>query len=209
MKPRDADETQSMSFNPYVEFELSTYRALLKNRIILYNDEINKSVIERVVLPIASLSKKSAKPITLLINSPGGSVEDGQIVVDSILTSRAPIITVAMGKVMSAAFDIFIAGDKRIVYPNTILMIHSGSSRFETQTLPQINVEADLHHRYFERWSKWYASRTKVDVKKWHEMLNTGLNYYYFPEEAHKLGLVHEIIKPRNKSSVANKKFKF
>ena len=208
MKPRDDEETQSISFNPYAEFELDTYHALLKNRIILYNDEINKSVIERIVLPIASLSKKSAKPITLLINSPGGSVEDGQIVVDSILTSRAPIITVAMGKAMSAAFDIFISGTRRIVYPNTVLMCHAGSTRLESLTLPQINQEAELHKLYFSRWSKFYASRTKLNEKEWMNILSTGLNRYFFPEEAYKLGLVHEIIKPISKN-IVDKKFKF
>ena len=214
MKPHEQehdedDEQQGMPFNPYAEFELDTYKALLKNRIILYNDVINKSVIERVVLPLANLSVNSTKPIKLLINSPGGSVEDGQMVVDAILTCKAPVITVAFGKAMSAAFDIFLAGDKRVVYPNTILMIHSGSSRLEAQTLPQINVEADLHHRYFERWSTWYASRTKIEQKEWHKMLSTGLNYYYFPEEALKVGIVHEVIKPVVKNVLPKQKFKF
>jgi ATP-dependent Clp protease protease subunit len=209
MKPQEqSDDSQGQPFNPYAEFELETYQALLRDRVILYNDDVTKGIIERVVLPLTTLAKRSKKPITFLINSPGGSVEDGQMVVDSMISAKAPIITVAMGKAMSAAFDIFIAGDKRIVYPNTILMMHSGSSRFETQTLPQHNVEADLHRRYFERWSAWYASRTKIDQKEWLRMLNTGLNYYFFPEEALKLGLCHEIIQPVSKN-VSKKKFKF
>jgi ATP-dependent Clp protease protease subunit len=207
MKPQD-DSSQGLPFDPYTEFEIETYQALLKDRIILYNDDINKSVIERVVLPLTTLSQKSIKPIKLLINSPGGSVEDGQMVVDAILTAKAPIITVALGKAMSAAFDIFLAGDRRIVYPNTVLMCHSGSARLEVQTLPQINQEADLHKTYFTRWSKWYASRTKISEKEWFDLLNTGLNRYFFPEEALKLGVVHEIIQPVSKN-VGNKKFKF
>jgi ATP-dependent Clp protease, protease subunit len=211
MKPQDHsdDETQNMPMNVFAEFELDTYQALLRDRVVLFNDDVTKNVIERVVLPLTSLSQKSRKPIKFLINSPGGSVENGQMVVDSILTSRAPIVTIALGEAMSAAFDIFIAGDRRIVYPNTILMMHSGSSRFETQTLPQINQEADLHRRYFDRWSAWYASRTKIDQKEWLRMLSTGLNYYFFPEEALKLGLCHEIIQPVVKNVIGKKKFKF
>jgi len=204
MKPQDQshddDDEQQPQFNPYTEFEVETYKALLKDRTILYNGVIDKSVIERIVLPLNRLGR-SSKPIKLFINSPGGSVEDGQMVVDAILTCKAHVTTVALGQAMSAAFDIFLAGDKRIVYPNTILMMHSGSSRFETQTLPQINQEADLHKRYFDRWSGWYASRNSIPKKDWHNMLNTGLNYYYFPEEALSVGLVHEIIKPVNKNA--------
>lgn len=209
MKPQDHnDENQVQPFNPYAEFELETFQALLKDRIVLFNDDVTKNIIERVVLPITSLAQKSRKPIKFLINSPGGSVENGQMVVDTFLTSKAPIITIALGEAMSAAFDIFIAGDRRIVYPNTILMMHSGSSRFDTLTLPQHNIEADLHRQYFERWSAWYASRTKINQKEWLRMLNTGLNYYFFPEEALKLGLCHEIIQPVVKN-VSKKKFKF
>jgi len=212
MKPNDQDlhealdnTQEGMPFNPYIEFEVETFRTLLNNRVILYNDVINKSVIERIVLPITTLSSKSRQPIKLLINSPGGSVEDGQMVVDAILTAKVPVITIALGQAMSAAFDIFLAGDKRIVYPNTLLMMHSGSSRFDNQTLPQINQEAKLHEAYFLRWSKWYASRTKVDEKKWHEMLSTGLNYYYFPDDALKQGLVHEIVPIVGKNLIKGK----
>jgi ATP-dependent Clp protease, protease subunit len=111
---QNENETPGQQFNPYAEFELETYQALLRDRTILYNDDVAKNIIERVVLPLTTLSQKSKKPIKLLINSPGGSVEDGQMVVDAILTSKAPVVTIALGKAMSAAFDIFIAGDLRI-----------------------------------------------------------------------------------------------
>lgn len=203
MKPSDQthdDDDQSQNqFSPYTEFEVETYKALLKDRTILYNGPIDKSVIERIVLPLNRFGR-SSKPVKLFINSPGGSVEDGQMVVDAILTCKAKVTTIAMGQAMSAAFDIFLAGDRRIVYPNTILMMHSGSSRFDSQTLPQHMKEAELHKRYFDRWSTWYASRTSISKDAWCDMLNTGLNYYYFPEEALKVGITHEIIKTVRKS---------
>jgi ATP-dependent Clp protease, protease subunit len=201
------EESQTPAANPYCEFELESYKALLDDRVILYNDVVNKSVIERIVLPLTTLANKNNQPIKLLINSPGGSVEDGQMVVDSIITSPVPVITVALGQAMSAAFDIFLAGDKRIVYPNTILMMHSGSSRFETQTLPQIGQEAELYRKYFERWSTWYSSRTNISDVKWLEMLSTGLNYYFFPEDSLKHGIAHEVIQPIAKPTL-KKKFK-
>jgi ATP-dependent Clp protease protease subunit len=197
MKPQDNDKEQEPepTFTPWDNFAFESYQALLKDRTILFNDDVKKDVIERIVLPLTTLSQKNNKPIKLLINSNGGSIEDGQAVVDAIITSKAPIITVAFGKAMSAAFDIFLSGTYRVVYPNTVLMCHSGSAKLENQTLPQINQEAKLHEVYFTRWSKWYASRTKISEKEWHTLLSTGLNRYFFPEEALKEGLVHDIIK--------------
>lgn len=210
MKPRDDDNEQEQPpFGPFDQFSFESYQALLKDRTILFNDDVKKDVIERIVLPLTTLSQKSSKPIKLLINSPGGSVEDGQAVVDAILTSKAPIITVAMGKAMSAAFDIFLAGDYRVVYPNTVLMCHSGSAVLEKQTLPQINAEAELHKVYFERWAKWYASRSKISEKDWYTLLNTGLNRYFFPEESLKVGLTHEIVKLPKKNLTNLSKYKF
>ena len=40
-------------------------------------------------------------------------------------------------------------------------------------------------------------------------MLSTGLNYYYFPEEAIKAGLAHEIIKPVSKNTKGKLNFNF
>lgn len=200
---------QEPQFDPFSQFAFESYQALLKDRIILLNSEIKKDVIEKVVLPLNTLSQKNNKPVKLLINSSGGSVEDGQAIVDAILTSKAPVITIAFGKAMSAAFDIFLSGDHRIIYPNTVLMCHSGSAKLEVQTLPQINQEADLHKEYFQRWSKWYASRTKISEKEWHTLLSTGLNRYFFPEEALEKGLTHEIIQIPKKNIKSLSKYKF
>jgi ATP-dependent Clp protease protease subunit len=202
------DDSDTPQFDPYADFEIGTYKALLKDRVILLNSDIDKSVIERVVLPLTMMSQKNSKPIKLLINSPGGSVEDGQMVVDAILTSKAPVITVAMGKAMSAAFDIFLAGSYRIVYPNTVLMCHAGSTSMGSLTLPQINQEAELHKLYFLRWAKFYSSRTKISEKEWFDLLSTGLNRYFFPEESLAKGLCQEILPIVNKPLKNLAKFK-
>jgi ATP-dependent Clp protease protease subunit len=209
MKPKDEENNQMSQFDPYAGFELDVYLSLLKDRTILLNSDIDKSVIERIVLPIVSLGQKSKKPIKLLINSPGGSVTDGQAIVDSIVTSPCQIITIAMGAAMSASFDIFLAGDYRVCYPNTQLMMHSGSTMLGLRTLPAVNIEADLHKLLFKRWAAWYAGRTNIAEKEWLSMLSTGLDSYWFPEQALKDGLVHEIITPVAKSIKNLSKIKF
>ena len=58
-------------------------------------------------------------------------VDGGQAVVDSILTSRAPVIGVALGEASSMAFDILLSCDKRVCYPNTVLLCHAGSTMMD------------------------------------------------------------------------------
>lgn len=194
-KVHDEDEHEHGNQpDPFTEFVLETYQALLEDRTILFNSDVKENVIEKVVLPLMALSKKNRKPIKILINSSGGDIESGQMVVDAILTSRCEIEGVAMGKAMSAAFDIFLACDKRTVYPNTILMAHSGSAALASQTLSAIKVEGKLLEVYFQRWASFYASRTKISEKEWLSLLSSGLNRYFFPEEAIETGIAHEIV---------------
>jgi ATP-dependent Clp protease protease subunit len=206
---KDDNENKETPFSPFDEFAFESFQALLKDRTILFTGEVKDNIIERIVLPLTTLSQKSIKPIKILINSPGGQVTEGQAVVDAIISSRCQIITVAMGQALSASFDIWLAGDYRVVYPNTQLMMHSGSTLLDRRTLPAVNVEADLHRQLFERWATWYASRTKIVKKDWLDMLNNGLDKYFFPEDAVKFGLAHEIIQPIKKSTKNITKYKF
>jgi len=209
MKPQDDEQEPTPQFDPFDQFAFESYEALLQERTILFNGDVKSNAIEHIVLPLITMSQRSSKPIKLLIHSSGGDVEAGQAVCDAILTSRAPVIAIALGKAMSAAFDIFLSADKRIVYPNTVLMCHSGSTALAPQTLPQVNTEAHLHEVLFKRWASFYASRTKVSEKEWMKLLETGLNKYYLPEESVELGIAHEIIKIPKKSSKFSYKIEF
>jgi len=184
--------------NPFGELAYETYSELLEDRIILLNGDLKEDIIEKVGVPLMTLAQEKG-PIQIYINSFGGSIQDSQAVVDIITTISNPVITMAFGKAMSAAFDIFLAGDLRIAYPNSLFMCHSGSASLGSQSLSAINVEADLHRDLFKRWAKFYAARTKISEKEWLSLLNGSLNKYYFPEEALKLGIIHRVVMPGNK----------
>jgi ATP-dependent Clp protease, protease subunit len=184
--------------HPFDEYAHGTYEELLEERIILLNGDIRESVIERAAIPLMQMAQEKG-PIQIYVNSYGGSINDSQAIVDIIQTIDNPVITMGFGKAMSAAFDIFLAGDYRISYPNTVFMCHSGSASLGLQTLSAINVEADLHRDLYKRWAKFYAGRTTVSEKEWLNILNGSLNRYYFPEDALKLGIVHHVVTPGKK----------
>lgn len=64
------------------------------------------------------------KPLYLHINSDGGDLCDAFSIVDTIVNSKIPIHTVIEGAVSSAATVISIAGKKRYITSNSILLIH-------------------------------------------------------------------------------------
>lgn len=63
--------------------------------------------------------------INVSINSPGGSVFDGFAMYNALKTSKAKIVTTAMGVAASAASVVFMAGDERIIPEDAYLMIHA------------------------------------------------------------------------------------
>ncbi len=189
----DSDEKLILS-DPFSDIITKEYKDLLKERTILINGDIEEDVIERVALQIQRMSRIAPKtPITIIINSYGGSLYDSQAVVDAILSTKTPITTIALGKAMSAGFNIFLAGDLRIVYENTTLLCHSGSQTRGWQKLADSIDDADFMKRVMERMAKYYASRTKVSEADWLKILQSGKDVYYFADEAVERGIAHEL----------------
>jgi ATP-dependent protease ClpP protease subunit len=191
----------SQNPNPFSELAFETYSDLLEDRIILINGDLKSDIIEKVGIPLMQMAQEKG-PIQLYINSDGGSINDSQAICDIIETIDNPVITMAFGKAMSAAFDIFLCGSYRICYPNTLFLCHAGSVALGLQTLPAVSVEGKLHEAYFKRWARFYASKTNISEKEWHELLERGSNKYFFPEDALKHGIVHHVVGVGKKPSI-------
>lgn len=62
--------------------------------------------------------------ITLFINSPGGEVDSGLAIYDTMRAIGCPIRTVCTGTAASMAAILFLSGDKREMLPHSKVMIH-------------------------------------------------------------------------------------
>jgi ATP-dependent Clp protease protease subunit len=79
------------------------YSLLLKERIIILGTPINDQVANLMVAQLLFLNHEdSRKPIQMFINSPGGSINAGLAVYDTMHHIDAPISTVAVG--LAASF---------------------------------------------------------------------------------------------------------
>jgi ATP-dependent Clp protease protease subunit len=75
------------------------------------------------------------KELRLYINSMGGELYQAFALIDIMRTSQYPIVTIATGSIMSAAFLIFACGTKgkRYISPNTGIMCHQFSDVMENK----------------------------------------------------------------------------
>ena len=108
------------------------YHQLLHNRTIVFNDSIDSDIVEKVYLPLKDFENDdSDEPITLILNSMGGSVADGFFLANYIAKYKKKLIILITGYAASMAILFLCAGGKnpnviRKCFPSTYGLIHDG-----------------------------------------------------------------------------------
>lgn len=112
------------------------YSTLLEKRIIFVQGEVRDEMANTIVAQLLFLeSEDPTSPITLYINSPGGSVTAGLAIKDTMDYVQCPVHTVGMGSCASMGAFLLASGEKgnRYVLPNTSVMIHQPLGGFQGQ----------------------------------------------------------------------------
>ena len=141
-----------MSLVPYVveqdgrgERSYDIFSRLLKDRIVMLNDEVNSATASLVVAQLLFLEGQDpSKDISLYINSPGGSVTDGLAIYDTMNYIKCDVSTICMGMAASMGAFLLAAGanGKRLALPNSDIMIHQPSGGAKGQAT-DIMIHAD------------------------------------------------------------------
>ena len=108
------------------------FHQLLHNRTIIFNQEVEETIIESIYLPLRDFENDDiTKPVTLILNSPGGSVSDGFFLAHYLSQYKKPLNIIVTGYAASMAAVILAGGGKnpnvtRVCYPSTYALIHDG-----------------------------------------------------------------------------------
>tara|TARA_R110002167_G_scaffold81296_2_gene222679 strand:+ start:11900 stop:12991 length:1092 start_codon:yes stop_codon:yes gene_type:complete len=70
-------------------------------------------------------ARKESESLNVVINSPGGLVEEGDKIYDYLKSLDKPVKTIALDECASIATKIFMAGGQREIHPGTSFMIHN------------------------------------------------------------------------------------
>jgi ATP-dependent Clp protease protease subunit len=104
---------------------------LLDARTLIIAEGVTDALYRKVATMLTLLERKDPKaPITVFVNSPGGSADSGFAIYDLFRFTPCPIITVANGVVASSAVLIFLGGaqGKRLALPNARFLLHQPST---------------------------------------------------------------------------------
>lgn len=107
-------------------YQIALNDVLFQRRIIQCVGTIDDDMAAALVGQIKYLSAESDEPITMYINSPGGSVDAGLMVIDAMKAARCPVHTVNLAMAASMASLIFMCGAKghRLSLPHATVMLH-------------------------------------------------------------------------------------
>ncbi len=131
--------------------------------------------------------------ITLVINSPGGSVHSAFHLIDAMMMSEVPVNTIGHGLVASCGVLTIMAGQHRMLTHNTSVMSHQyswGSQGKEHELHAKIK-EFDMAG---DRMESHYKKFTKKSVKYIRKHLLHATDEWLTPDECLKHGIVDKVI---------------
>lgn len=177
----------------------------LECRRIEIRSDVNEIMASIVVRALLKMSSVSNEPIEIYLSSFGGDAYEGLAIFDAIRACPCDVHVIASGKIMSAAFLIFLGGDQRIASPNTTFMMHSASYGAEG-TVKNHEVQVNEGKRLNALFLDIAQQRTKRNKKFWYRKI-LNQDYYFNVTEAKELGVLTNstIQKPKITKKVVKK----
>ena len=120
------------------------FSRLLKERIIMMGTPINDAVANLMVAQLLYLaSDDPERDINIYINSPGGSIDSGLAIYDTMQYITCDVSTICVGLAASMGAVLLAAGskEKRASLPNSRIMVHQPMGGAEGQA-SDIEIQA-------------------------------------------------------------------
>ena len=153
-----------------------------------------------------------AKPISIYVDTYGGSIDAALLMYDAMKSCACPIVTIGIGKVMSAGVLLLAAGENgnRFITQNTRVMIHQVSggvigsiSEMET-SVAEARRQQDVYVNILSSCTGMTKTKVLADMQA---------ETYMSAEEAVEYGIADKMVPTRkttkkvtNKPKKANKK---
>ena len=169
------------------------YSRLLKDRIIFLGSAVDDDIANVIIAQMLFLeSEDPDKDINLYINSPGGSVNAGLAIYDTMQYVKPPVSTICLGQAASMGAVLLAAGSpgKRFAVPNARIMIHQLSGGYQGQA-SDIEIQAKEALRLKVRLNEILARHTKQPIERIEK--DTDRDYFMGPGEAKEYGLIDEV----------------
>ena len=166
---------------------------MLSHREVELVGEVSADSVNALIRELRYLqSEEPEAPITLYINSPGGSVDSGMALYDVMQAVSCPVRTICVGLAASMAALLFVSGAERDMLPHSRLMIHdpliiqTGGSALKLKAISDDLMET---RQIIAKVIAEHSGKSMEEVLE-----KTANDSYFRAEEAVKFGLADHII---------------
>ncbi|MBV8717584.1 MAG: ATP-dependent Clp protease proteolytic subunit [Chloroflexi bacterium] len=181
------------------------FSLLLKNRIVFLGTPIDDTIANLIVAQLLYLAQEDPdRDIQMYINSPGGQVDSGLAIYDTMHLIQPQVATTCIG--MAASMGAVLLGGgakgKRSALPNSRILIHQTSAGFQG-TAADIEVQAREIIRMNARLQEMMAHDTGQSVERIAADINR--DYWMSAAEAHQYGVIDTIVGQTEASAAADR----
>ena len=178
------------------------YSRLLRDRIIFLTGPIHDEYANLIIAQMLFLEAEDPDAdIHLYVNSPGGSINAGLAVYDTMQYVRPDVSTFCVGQAASMAAWLLAAGakGKRSALPNSRVMIHQpwGGARGQAS---DIHIQAKELLKLRDRLNEVLSSHTGQTAEQ--IARDTERDYYMSGDEARSYGIVDQVAAKRTRPVV-------
>ncbi|MCJ1309208.1 hypothetical protein MMC25_002865 [Agyrium rufum] len=176
------------------------FSRLLKERIICLNGPVDETVSASIVAQLLFLEADSPeKPISLYINTPGGSVTAGLAIYDTMTYIASPVTTICVGQAASMGSLLLCGGQakKRYALPHSSIMVHQPSGGYFGQA-SDIAIHAKEILRVREQLNGIYRRHLTKEISLDEIERLMERDKFMGAQEALEMGIVDEILEKRS-----------
>jgi ATP-dependent Clp protease protease subunit len=170
------------------------YSLLLRERIVFLGTPITDQIANLIIAQLLYLDREDPdKDINLYINCPGGVINAGLAVYDTVQLVRPDVSTICVGLAASMGTVLLAAGTKgkRYALPNSTIHMHQAVGGAQGQAA-DIAIAAREIMRLQDLLRNVLAKHTGQPVEKIAH--DTDRDFYLGPDQAVEYGIVDEIL---------------
>lgn len=190
-KPHHLDEENGDKTKS--EKSIQVDKHLFDARTVLITGQITQELAQDVCSRLLALAQVSNDPINVIVSSPGGHVESGDMIHDTIRFIGPEVRILGMGWVASAGALIYVSvpKERRFCTPNTRFLLHQPSGGAGGMAT-DIEIQAKEILRMRDRLNKIFSEATGQPIERIEK--DTDRDYWMSPDEGIEYGLVGKVV---------------
>ena len=159
-------------------------------------DEERARLLIGQILHLEELSEE--EPITIHLNTPGGSLMDGLAIYDAIRQVSCPVIIVTTGLCASAGLLILAGADYKLATPSTMFFYHQPVMSEGTVSSASEMVSFSNHYQYCKQVTdEIILKRSKMKKSEWNMNFKNKTSFYFNTTQAAAFNLIDDIVESR------------